>query len=145
MGLFRSQHEFRKLFDELFELLSTDAEAGPKLRGFGTTQRYEVEDLGLVLEVGPADAKKAAKGSHLAWGWKPGKKGPDVVLRMTAEVAHRYFVGKENVPLAVAKGRIAVVEGDLKRVLDLLPVVIPFQKKWVARLKSTGRTALLEA
>jgi hypothetical protein len=145
MAPFTSPEEFRKVFDELFSLLSQDRETGPLLREKRTPQRFVFFDVGLVLNVRDADEKRARKGDHLVWQWGDGRKGwePKVTLEMSAEVANRYFQGRENIPLAVARGRIRLLEGDLRDVLDLLPIVLPFHPKWVRHLKFSGQLHLL--
>jgi len=145
MAPFTSPEEFRRVFDELFSLLSQDRETGPLLREKRTPQRFVFPDVGLVLNVRDADEKRARKGEHLVWQWGDGRGRwePKVTLEMTAEVANRYFQGRENIPLAVARGRIRLLDGDLRDVLDLLPIVLPFHPKWVRHLKSSGQLHLL--
>ena len=45
-------------------------------------------------------------------------------MTMSSEVANRYFQGKENVAMAVARRRIKT-GGDMKAALDLIPVTKP--------------------
>ncbi len=145
MGSFRSREEFRKVFDRLFTALSTDPGIGPRLRARKAPQRWVISDLGLVLDVRDADNEAASRGENLQWVWNKKKLPwkPRVVLEMSSETANRFFQGKENVPLAIAAGRIAVRDGDVKEALDLLPIVLPFHGRWVERLKSDGLSHLL--
>lgn len=142
---FKDAAELHRVFDRLFDLLSTDPETGPRLRARDTPQRFVFTDLGTRLDVWPADAKRASKGHALSWTWDKKKplREPDVVLAMTSDVANRYFQGKENVPLALATKRIVLVSGDVGRALDLLPIVLPIHARWVSRMKSDGLTHLL--
>ncbi|MEO6326442.1 MAG: hypothetical protein ABIT01_11315, partial [Thermoanaerobaculia bacterium] len=119
MGCFKSQDEFKRVFDELFETLSNDPEVGPKLRATRSLQRYVFTDLGLTLNVRDADARRAAKGHALTWSW--GEKcawAPEVVLQMSSDVANRFFQGRENVPLAFARKIIVLKSGSMTQVLD---------------------------
>ncbi len=145
MAPFTSPEEFRRIFDELFDLLSRDRETGPRLREKRCPQRYVFPDAGLVLNVRDADEKRARRGENLVWRWGDGRTPwePKVTLSMSTEVANRYFQGRENIPLAVARGRIRLLDGDLRDVLDLLPIVLPFHPKWVRHLKSSGHLHLL--
>ena len=45
-------------------------------------------------------------------------------MKMSAEVAVRYFQGKENVPVAIARRRIKT-GGDVKAALALIPITKP--------------------
>ncbi len=145
MSLFRGKKEFQSVFDRLFDALSTDPEIGPALRARKTLQRFVFSDMGLVLNIRGADDKRAAKGQNLLWVWGDAKRtwDPDVSMTMTAEVANRYFQGKENIPLSIARKIILLETGHLAKVLDLLPIVAPFHKKWVALLKAEGRSHLV--
>jgi len=145
MRPFRGKDEFQKTFDRLFTALATDPEIGPKLAATKTPQRFVFEGSGLVLNVTHADAKTAKKGRHLMWVWGDRKRTwePVVSMTMAPDVANRYFQGKENIPLAIARKIIVLETGDLARVLDLLPIVAPFHRKWVAILKAEGPAHLL--
>ena len=145
MAPFTSPEEFRRIFDDLFLLLSRDREIGPKLRGRKIPQRYLFTDYGLLLNVKGSETARARRGDHLVWAWgtPKGPWEPKVTLEMTSEVANRYFQGRENVPLAIATDRIRIAEGDLRDVLDLLPIVLPFHPSWVRHLKSSGLFHLL--
>ena len=145
MSLFRGKKEFREVFDRLFDALSTDPEIGPKLRAKKTPQRFVFSDMDLVLNVRDADDRRAKKGQNLTWVWGDSDRDwePDVSMTMTADVANRYFQGKENIPLSIARGIIRLETGHLIKVLELLPIVAPFHRKWAALLKAEGRTHLL--
>ena len=145
MSLFSGKKEFREVFDRLFDALSTDPEIGPKLRARKTPQRFVFSDMDLVLNVRDADDRRAKKGQNLTWVWGDSDRDwePDVSMTMSADVANRYFQGKENVPLAIARGIIHIETGHLIKVLELLPIVAPFHRKWVALLKAEGRTHLV--
>jgi hypothetical protein len=143
MSLFKDHDEFRNVFDELFGMLSKDPEIGPRLRATRTPQRFVFTDLDLTLNVRDSDDRRAARGLNLIHVWGACKWEPVVTMEMTSDVANRYFQGRENVPVALARRVIVLRTGDLSKVLDLLPVVQPFHKKWVARLKASGRTHLI--
>jgi hypothetical protein len=145
MSLFRGKKEFQQVFDRLFDALSTDPEIGPRLRGQKTPQRFVFSDVDLVLNVRDADEKRAKKGQNLLWVWGDAKRTwePAVSMTMTADVANRYFQGKENIPLSIARKIILLETGDLAKVLDLLPIVAPFHRKWIALLESEGRSHLV--
>lgn len=145
MSLFRGKKEFQEVFDRLFEALSRDPEIGPRLREKKTPQRFVFSDVGLVLNVRFADERQAKKGRNLVWVWGDAKRDwePVVSMTMTSEVGNRYFQGKENIPLSIARKIILLETGDLAKVLDLLPIVAPFHKKWVALLKAEGRSHLV--
>jgi hypothetical protein len=50
-------------------------------------------------------------------------------MTMSSEVANRYFQGKENVAMAVARRRIKT-GGDLKAALALIPITKPIYAQY---------------
>jgi hypothetical protein len=117
---FKSAQEFREVIDRAFELMSTDAEMGPKLREAETPQRYEFPDLDVVVNI--THASEVVDGQHLRWEWSDEVEwDPEVVMKMDSEVANRYFQGEENVALAIARRRIKT-SGNVKKALALLPI-----------------------
>src|SRR3954454_1133435 len=122
MGSFKSADEFREVMDRTLELMSTDPEMGPKLRDADTPQRWEFPDLGLVVNVTAADG---GSGGNLRWEWSDDVSWePEVVMTMDSGVANRYFQGKENIAMAVARRRIKT-SGNVKKALSLVPVTKP--------------------
>jgi hypothetical protein len=123
MGAFGSSEEFRKVMDRTFELMSTDPEMGPKLRDARTPQRFEFPDLDLVVNITAADEVEG--GRHLRWEWSDAVGwDADVEMIMDSEVANRYFQGKENIAVALARRRIKS-KGNIKKALELIPITKP--------------------
>src|SRR5881275_2984507 len=107
--------------DQVFTMMSTDPEMGPKLRDAETPQRFEFPDLDLVVNVTYAEDGDA----NLRWEWTDDVDWePDVQMTMDSEVANRYFQGKENVAMAIARRRIKT-SGNVKKALALIPITKP--------------------
>jgi hypothetical protein len=123
MGGFRSREEFREVMDKAFALMSTDPEMGPKLRDAETPQRFEFPDLDEVVNI--TNAPQVEDGQHLRWVWSDDCDWePEVEMTMDSEVANRYFQGKENVAVALARRRIKS-SGNVKKALALIPITKP--------------------
>ena len=121
--VFKSEDEFREVIDRAFTLMSTDADMGPKLREAEVPQRFEFPDVDLVVNV--TYAEKVKDGQHLRWEWSDDVSWEaDVQMTMDADVANRYFQGKENVAMAIARRRIKT-SGNVKKALALLPITKP--------------------
>src|SRR5690349_12391708 len=105
MGMeFKSAQEFREVMDRVFELMSTDPDMGPKLRAAEAPQRYVFPDLGAVVNVNAASDDSAP--GNLVWEWSDDVTwDPEVVMEMDSDIANRYFQGKENVAMAIARRR----------------------------------------
>jgi hypothetical protein len=123
MGGFRSPDELREVLDQTFEIMSTDPEMGPKLRDARTPQRFEFPDLDMVVNI--TYAPDVEDGRHLRWAWSD-DCGWDAEVEMTmdSDVANRYFQGRENIAVALARRRIKS-SGNVKKALALVPITKP--------------------
>jgi hypothetical protein len=130
---FKSADEFREVMDRVFDLMSTDPDMGPKLRDARTPQRFEFPDLDLVCNVTYAD--EVSDGQNLRWEWSDSVGWePEVEMKMDSEVANRYFQGKENVAMAIARRRIKT-SGNVKKALTLVPITKPVYAQYRAMLE----------
>jgi hypothetical protein len=124
---FRSRQEFREVMDEIFTMMSEDPEMGPKLRDADVPQRFEFDDFDMVLNVRPA---RPGEPGNLAWEWADDVAWePKVRMKMSSETANKYFQGKENVPIAIARRRIKA-GGDVKAALTLIPITKPIYARF---------------
>jgi hypothetical protein len=121
VSAFRSPDEFVEVMNRTFTLMSEDPEMGPRLRDADTPQRFEFTDLEMVVNI---RAGRAGEG-NLAWEWTDEVPWePKVRMTMTSETANRYFQGKENVAIAIARRRIKA-GGDVKAALAIIPITKP--------------------
>ena len=131
---FRSAEEFQEVMDRTFELMSTDPDMGPKLREAETPQRFEFPDVDLVVNV--AHAPEVEDGRHLRWEWSDDVPWEsEVGMKMDSGTANRYFQGKENVAVAIARRRIKT-SGNVKKALALIPVTKPVFEQYREMLEA---------
>jgi hypothetical protein len=127
-----SPKEFRTIMDRVFTMMSEDPEMGPALRDADTPQRFEFSDLDLVVNVrAGGDGEE-----NLVWEWSDDVAWePKVKMEMAADTANRYFQGKENVAMAIARRRIKT-GGDVKAALRLIPITKPVHEPFRAFLEA---------
>lgn len=126
MTLFASAQEFREVMDRTFTLMSEDPDMGPKLRDADTPQRFEFSDLDLVVNIRAGGPEEP----NLAWEWSDEVSWkPKVEMTMSSDTANRYFQGKENVAIAIARRRIKA-GGDVKAALALVPITKPLYARY---------------
>ncbi|HEY5192818.1 MAG TPA: hypothetical protein VIJ39_02955 [Solirubrobacteraceae bacterium] len=126
---FSSSREFKEVMNLLVTMMSEDPEMGPALRNADVPQRFEFEDLDLVMNI---RACKPGDPTNLYWEWTDEVDWePRVKMKMSSEVANRYFQGKENIPLAIARRRIKT-GGDIKASLALIPITKPIYERYSA-------------
>ena len=129
---FDSPQEFKAVMDRGFALMSEDPDMGPKLRDADVPMRYEFEDVDLVVNI-----RAAAPGEDgtLHWRWTDDVDWePRVKMAMSSETANKYFQGKENAALAIARRRIKA-GGDVKAALALMPITKPVFGRYRAMLE----------
>ena len=113
--------------DRTFAMMSDDPEMGPKLRDADVPQRFEFDDLDLVVNVRAAGDNEE---SNLHWEWTDDVDWePRVKMKMSSETANRYFQGKENVAIAIARRRIKA-GGDVRASLALMPITKPVFERY---------------
>ena len=119
---YSSPDEFREVMDRIFSMMSEDPEMGPKLRDADVPQRFEFDDVDMVVNIRAAGA---GEDGNLHWEWTDDVDWePKVRMTMSSETANRYFQGKENVAMAIARRRIKT-GGDVKAALALIPITKP--------------------
>jgi hypothetical protein len=124
---FRSPGEFRTVMDRVFAMMSEDPDMGPKLRDADVPMRYEFTDLDLVANI---RAARPGEEGNLHWAWSDDVDWePRVRMAMSSETANKYFQGKENVALAIARRRIKS-GGDVKAALSLIPITKPVYARY---------------
>jgi hypothetical protein len=118
---FKSAAEFVEVMDRTFALMSDDEDMGPKLRDADTPQRFEFTDLDRVVNIRAGGDDEP----NLVWEWTDDVDWePKVKMTMDSEIANRYFQGKENIAIAIARRRIKA-GGDVRAALAIIPITKP--------------------
>jgi hypothetical protein len=65
-------------------------------------------------------------------------------MSMDADTAHRFWLGKVNVTVALARGQMKA-KGPVAKILKLVPLVKPVFPRYRQMLVDAGRQDLLEA
>ena len=114
-------------------MMDEDPEMGPKLRDADVPMRYEFEDVDLVVNI---RAARPGEEGNLRWEWSDEVDWePRVKMAMSSETANKYFQGKENVALALARRRIKS-GGDVKAALALIPITKPIYARYRALVEA---------
>ena len=134
MATFQSSDELRKILGGFLEEVVADPELGPKFAAAGLTVliNYTDPDLTILLDCtqNPPTVTfdPSADGEFKMW--------------MKADDGHRFWQGKFNVALALAKKQVKV-EGPLAKMMKLLPAMSPAYPKYKAFLEANGRPDLI--
>jgi hypothetical protein len=129
---FDSPKEFKEVIDRVFSMMDEDPDMGPQLRDADVPQRFEFDDVDMVLNV---RAARPGEEGNLHWEWTDDVDWePKVRMAMSSETANRYFQGRENVAVAIARRRIKT-GGDVKAALRLIPITKPVYERYRAMVE----------
>ena len=130
---FKSNSQFREVMDRTFGLMSDDADMGPRLRAADVPQRFDFPDADLVVNI---RAGRSGEDANLHWEWTDEIDWePRVRMTMSTETANRYFQGKENIAMAIARRRIKT-GGDVRAALVILPLTKPVFARYTAMIRA---------
>ena len=109
------------MMDRTFALMSDDPDMGPRMREADCPQQFKFPDLEMVVNIRSGDLDEP----NLTWEWSDQVPWEaKVKLEMSSDTANRYFQGKENVAIAIARRHIKA-GGDGKAALAIIPITRP--------------------
>jgi hypothetical protein len=115
---FESAGEMREVLTLLLDELDRDSELGGRMRAAHLSYRYVFPDLGLALNVISSEEES----HNLRWSFSDDAEWePRLTMEMSSEVANAYLQGRENLAIAMARGRIRC-SGDVRAAITLLPI-----------------------
>jgi putative sterol carrier protein len=135
MTYFDSEDEVYEFIGRVFCDLLDDPELGPKLKRANTIVQYQYHHPEAVVTIRLMEGKKG----QVDMG--PTKLEPEVIMSMDADTAHKFWLGKVNVTVALARGQMKA-KGPVAKILKLVPLVKPAFPLYRERLKAAGRTDL---
>ena len=133
MASFASADDLRTYVGGIFEQALRDDQLGPKLRGTGVVLKVIVTepDATLVIDLNRGRVELGSPDD-----------AADATMRMSSDIANRFWQGKANLPVAMARGTVKV-EGRIGALLKLVPSTKQLFPAYVALLERDGRTDLL--
>ena len=138
MPYFKDADEVYAYIGKLFEDLAQDEELAPKFRKANTVVQYRYREPESVITVSLLDGEDGRVDCGDT------DLEPEVVMTMDADTAHRFWLGKVNVTVALARGQMKA-KGPVAKILKLVPLTKPIFPRYRARLEESGRQDLLEA
>ena len=136
MSYFKDAQEVYDTIGKLFVALADDDELGPEFRKANTIVRYEHHDPDSPITV----RLKEDEPTDVDFG--DSEMEPEVVMSMEADTAHRFWLGRVNVPVALARGQIKA-SGPVAKILKLVPLTKPVYPRYKAQLEADGREDLV--
>src|SRR5919205_3750620 len=138
MPYFKDEQEVYQYIGQLFLDLAKDDELWPKFQRANTIVQYQFRNPESQITVRMQDGAE----SQVDLG--ASEMEPEVVMSMEADTAHKFWLGKVNVTVALARGQMKA-KGPVAKILKLVPLVKPVFPRYRAQLEQAGRSDLLEA
>ena len=115
VAYFKDADEVYKYIGRLFEQLAEDEELAPKFRKANTIVQYQYREPESQITV------KLIEGEDGQVDCGETSMEPEVVMTMEADTAHRFWLGKVNVTVALARGQMKA-KGPVAKILKLVPL-----------------------
>ena len=138
MPYFKDEQEVYAYIGKLFQDLAKDDELWLKFRRANTIVQYQFRNPESQITVRmreDGDAQVDLGDSEME---------PEVLMTMEADTAHRFWLGKVNVTVALARGQMKA-KGPVAKILKLVPLVKPVFPRYRQMLADAGREDLMEA
>ena len=137
MPYFKDADEVYQYIGKLFEDLTTDPELSPKFRKANTTVQYQYRNPESQITVRMREDEEPQVDCGET------DLDPEVVMTMDADTAHKFWLGKVNVTVALARGQMKA-KGPVAKILKLVPLVKPVFPRYRQQLADAGRQDLAE-
>jgi len=134
---FKDAQEVYDILGRLFVDIATDEDVAPKFRKANTIVRYQYRDPESAITV------RLQEGQPGDVDFGESEMEPEVTMSMEADTAHRFWLGKVNVTVALARGQITA-KGPVAKILKLVPLAKPIFPRYVAQLQAQGRQDLID-
>lgn len=137
MAVFDSADDLYSLFTPYLEQIVADPKIGPKFVAANTAFRVNYTDPDAVFTL---DARQDPP--LVLTGQQARSHEVEVELSMSADDGHKFWLGKLNVPVALARRKVKV-NGPIAKLLGILPALQPAFATYQTYLTESGHAALV--
>jgi hypothetical protein len=138
MPYFKDEQEVYRYIGQLFLDLAEDDELWPRFQRANTIVQYQFRNPESQLTV------RMQEGADPQVDLGSTEMEPEVLMTMEADTAHKFWLGKVNVTVALARGQMKA-KGPVAKILKLVPLVKPVFPRYKQMLADAGRDDLMEA
>jgi putative sterol carrier protein len=135
MAYFKDAEEVYAHLGKLLQDIVDDDDLGARFQRADTVVQYRLRNPDSQLTVQMLEGADR----QVDFGITPLQ--PEVVMAMDADTAHRFWLGKVNVTVALARGQINA-RGPVAKILKLVPLIKPVLPRYRAQLEAAGREDL---
>lgn len=138
MAYFKDADDVYATIGSFLRRLGDDQQFAPRLANADTVIEFSYSD---------PEAKITARlrpGQTIEIDFGATEMTPEVRMISSADVAHRFWLGRINVTMAMARGEIRT-EGPVNKILALMPLTGPIFPLYRDQLQAIGRDDLIDA
>lgn len=135
MATFESSEKLKEILGGFFQYLADNPEIGAKLLASKMIMKFIYSDPELAITIDLTGEKAVIT-------FNDEEKKAEVAMSMKADVAHRFWFGKVNLVMALAR-REMVAKGPIPKILKLLPIIKPAYDLYPKYLQEKGLQAYL--
>ncbi|MDI3315217.1 MAG: sterol carrier protein [Mycobacterium sp.] len=133
MGVFKDSDEATKYIAGIFEEAAADDSIASQLVTSGVVLQLNCSDPDIQITADMPNRKVFTGSCDVE---------PTVTMFMTCDMANRFWQGKLNLAVSLAKGQVRA-KGPVSKILKLLPVAKKLFPRYQELLRADGRTDLL--
>jgi len=130
MATFENSEKLKEVLGGFFEYLTTNEEMRKKLLDSKMIMKFVYSEPPLAITID-------LSGQSPVFSFNDDQKKPEVEMSMKADTAHRFWYGKVNLVMALAR-REMVAKGPIPKLLKLLPVIKPAYDLYPKYLQEKG-------
>jgi len=136
MTVFKDSEQLEKVLYNFFLKIAEKKEIGSKLIANKSILRFNYTDpeLSITIDASKDEIPQVSVNNQ--------NIEPEIELWMNANTAHKFWLGKVNLVMAITKKDI-VVKGSVPKLLMLLPAITPAYKMYPEYLKENNYQELL--
>jgi hypothetical protein len=135
MATFENSEKLKEILGGFFEYLTTNEEMRKKLLDSKMIMKFVYSDPPLAITID-------LSGESPVFSFNDDQKKPEVEMSMKADTAHRFWYGKVNLVMALAR-REMVAKGPIPKLLKLLPVIKPAYDLYPKYLQEKGYSSYM--
>jgi hypothetical protein len=137
MATFGSAEEYYGVLTPFLEQITKDPEIAPKFVVANTSFRVNYTDPEATFLLDATQDPPVVLVGDAAMAAEP-----EVELSMSSDDGHKFWLGKLNIPVALARRKVKVT-GPIGKLLGMLPAIQPAFARYQTYLKESGHDALV--
>lgn len=141
MSVFKDSRQFYETVGELLQRAARDPAIGPRIARADTVIQLRYSDPTAQITIDACNVPTQF-GAYVDVFLGDCDLEPEVIMSMTGDLAHEFWLGHVNLASALARRQIQAT-GPVIKVLRLVPAVEPLYQQYPALLKAKGLKDLI--